>query len=216
MHIYNRKTKKLNSFSTVSELIEFCAQAAGNQKSNLYFWNFGCPGWRLASEILTDDIIKNKSFEMPDFPPDLDEQITVRLDPVADGFKVIEIASEGSKDTLAKVPVSSKPVDYAEQRRFKRYEARLKVIVSNKQKTFLSYSKNISEGGILVEDRIPNYMFNEESEIYISAPNKKEIIVFRCLPIGDEENPNRIKFQHSQDEYIEKLKIWLEGPAKKS
>lgn len=163
----------------------------------------------------------------------VDPPKTINLHSDQDGFRVIDIVPPTSpqfspsvtspvaphlmpqtvKDTPTQPtssPRSHIESNYPEKRRFKRYTTKLKVIVSNKQKTFLSYSKNISEGGILLEDRIPKHMFNEESEVYISAPNRKEIIVFRCLPIGDDEHPNRLKFQQSQHEYIQKLKLWLE------
>lgn len=165
-------------------------------------------------------------FQPADTGAKVDPSAILKLNSDQNGFRVIDIVAPLAPQAVpspippsavheaptipTSPPRSQTDSNYPEKRRFKRYTAKLKVIVSNKQKTFLSYSKNVSEGGILLENRIPKHMFNEESEVYISAPNRKEIIVFRCLPIGDDEHPNRLKFQHSQHEYIQKLKLWLE------
>lgn len=257
MHIYNRKTKALKTFSEFKDLVEYYINQTAVDRLDMFFWNFGCADWILAGKILTDEILDEKSFAIPKFPKSLDthkesaavdentldshldpktsqspvgkpegkseSKSTIKIDSKNDGFRVIEWAappptsSKGDNKTHTPKPLPESARDFAHQRRFKRYVVRLKVIISNKQKTFLSYSRNISEGGILLEDRIPKYMFNEKSEVFISSPSRREIIAFRCLPLGDEENPNRLIFQQSQREHLDKLKLWLESakvPAK--
>lgn len=224
MHIYNRKTKSLKTFSDFEALVDYYANQTAADQLDLFFWNFGCVDWVTARSVLTDEVLEEKSFAIPKFPKSLESEShpTVKIDSKNDGFRVIEWAAPAptppppTSSKVDNIVQSSKPltestIDFAHQRKFKRYVVRLKVIISNKQKTFLSYSRNISEGGILLEDRIPKYMFNEKSEVYVSSPNRREIIAFRCLPLGDEENPNRLIFQQSQREHLEKLRLWLES-----
>lgn len=189
MYIYNRKQNQTEEFFKFSDLLNYYTSAS--DQTELYFWSLGLSYWIPLSGLITPDMLKHKKLTPPATPAPLVDKSSSG----SDDFKLVDI---------------SVPKKYAEGRKFKRYEIRLKVIISNKQKTFLSYSKNISEGGILLEDRIPPYILNEESEIYISAPDKKEIIAFRCRPITDGEDPNRLRFQDSQTAYLEKLRTWLE------
>ncbi|MBK7961137.1 MAG: PilZ domain-containing protein [Bdellovibrionales bacterium] len=234
MHVYNRTTKALKSFSNFKDLVEYYLNQKAADQSDLFFWNFGLEDWILARNILTDQILEEKGFAIPKFPVSLEshkgispspgnspeELSTVKVDLKDEGFRVIEWAApppppptalKGDNKIHSSKTVPEGASNFTQQRKFKRYVVRLKIIISNKQKTFLSYSKNISEGGILLEDRIPKYMFNEKSEVFISSPSRREIIAFRCLPLGDEENPNRLIFQQSQREHLEKLKLWLES-----
>lgn len=210
----------MTTFDDFAELVDHYLAQKAVDEAELFFWNFGCENWVLAASILDEDNLESRSFGIPRFP---DSPPTIHLADDDEGFKVVEYADSPqakappspSLKAIPQVP-EKEPLppppeeDYSQKRKFKRYLVRFKVIISNQQKTFLSYSKNISEGGILLEDRIPKYMFNEKSEVYISSPNKKEIIVFRCLPFGEDENPNRLLFQQSQASHLEKLRLWLE------
>lgn len=208
MHIYDPVSKKLINFKSFSQLLEYFEELTQEEQSILWFWNFGMKSWLPLYQVFGAESLSGSNYKLPAFPqpkkPDTSQEVRT--------FKIAEISEQVPQPTE---PLKSDQVEESspkpkQQRRFKRFEVRLKVIISNKKKTFLSYSKNISEGGILLEDRIPKYMFNEDSEIFISSPQKKEIITFRCSPVDDEENPNRLRFAESQAEYLHKLRSWLE------
>lgn len=104
---------------------------------------------------------------------------------------------------------SGKKKDFSEQRGAPRRQVRMKVIISNKEKTFLSYTVNVSTTGVMLEDKIPRDYFNSETEIFISSPKKNEFVAFRCTPAGDEKEPNRFSFGTISEANLEKFKDWI-------
>jgi hypothetical protein len=107
-----------------------------------------------------------------------------------------------------------------ERRKHPRIKTRLRVIITNNEKTFLTHCLDVSMGGLKVEKAIPKTLFNKECEIYICGADGKESIVFKCTPVGTEGNPNRLKFSEADNRYSEKLSDWLEQykdyPVKKT
>jgi hypothetical protein len=98
-----------------------------------------------------------------------------------------------------------------------RYDLRIKVILSNKEKTFLSYTQNISMTGVLLEDVIPvDFFQNEESEIFVSSPKKNEFLAFRCKPVGDQSSPRRFTFGQISPEALTKFQDWIDRLRKDS
>ena len=107
-------------------------------------------------------------------------------------------------------PTPASKKTYSEQRKFPRHDVRLKVIISNKEKTFLSYTVNVSMGGVMLEDTIPRDYFNSETEIFISSPKKNEFIAFRCIPVGDDKEPKRFSFGQISDSSLQKFQEWID------
>jgi hypothetical protein len=127
---------------------------------------------------------------------------------------------------IAKIPLSAAPhpiatppeasivhdtANSAERRRHPRVKAKFRVIITNKAKTFITHTRDISLGGISLEHDVPSYIFDGECEIYVCGINNKESIVFRCTPVGDKLKPNRLKFSENDLRYQGKLSSWLEG-----
>lgn len=102
-------------------------------------------------------------------------------------------------------------VSHDERRKYPRIKARLRAIITNKDKTFLTHCKDISMGGISVDHNIPEYVFSGECEVYICGANGKESIVFKCTPVGESQFPNRLKFSETDDRYKDKLSGWLDS-----
>ena len=97
-----------------------------------------------------------------------------------------------------------------ERRKHPRVKTKLRVIITNNEKTFLTHCLDVSMGGLKLEKAIPKALFNKECEIYICGADGKESIVFKCTPVGQEGNPNRLQFSESDTRYSEKLSSWLE------
>jgi len=98
-----------------------------------------------------------------------------------------------------------KPSPIRKDRRFPRYDVRLRVIVRHNDKAFRTFSKVLSTGGICLEDPIPNYLLGE-CQIYISAPNLN-----LQFEIGPTEHNDRHAFTlvSATDESSQKLRDWL-------
>lgn len=183
------KSKTSKDFDSLRAFISEITSLSTTEEDRYLVWTAGCTEWLKLSSV--SKIIKNGIILPPPIPRDI-EEVSIRPTTLSNPSPQPEV--------LTKIQTP---------RKHTRHEVRLKVIISNKEKTFLSYSKNVSVGGLLLEDRIPSYMFNEDSEVFISGPQRKEIIAFKCKPIGDQDNPNRVKFDSSSEEHLAKLKAWI-------
>jgi hypothetical protein len=99
-------------------------------------------------------------------------------------------------------------------RRYPRINGRLRTIITNKSKAFMTFTKDISLGGIWVENNIPQDILNSEIEVYVSDPTGKKSILFRCHPVGDLKNPCRFSFAKADEKNLQKLSQWLDDLAK--
>ncbi|MBL7545485.1 MAG: hypothetical protein JNL11_16825 [Bdellovibrionaceae bacterium] len=99
-------------------------------------------------------------------------------------------------------------------RRYPRIKGRLRTIITNKSKAFMTFTKDISLGGIYVENTIPQDILNSEIEVYLSDPTGKKSILFRCHPVGDMKNPCRFSFAKADERNLLKLSQWLDDLAK--
>lgn len=99
-------------------------------------------------------------------------------------------------------------------RRYPRVKGRLRTIITNKSKAFMTFTKDISLGGIQVENLIPHDILNSEIEVYLSDPTGKKSILFRCHPVGDMKNPCRFSFAKADEKSLLKLSQWLDDLAK--
>lgn len=99
-------------------------------------------------------------------------------------------------------------------RRYPRINGRLRTIITNKSKAFMTFTKDISLGGIWVENNIPQDILNSEIEVYVSDPTGKKSILFRCHPVGDLKNPCRFSFAKADEKNLLKLSQWLDDLAK--
>lgn len=110
--------------------------------------------------------------------------------------------------------LNQKALDKKHNRRYPRINGRLRTIITNKAKAFMTYTKDISLGGIQTENSIPKDIINSEIEVYISDPAGKKSILFRCHPVGDLNNPNRFSFAKADEKNLQKLGQWLEDLEK--
>ncbi len=100
-----------------------------------------------------------------------------------------------------------KPVN--NKRRFERHKLRLRVVVIAGNRSFRSFSENISKGGLLLENDIPQEVMNQKCRVIISSNDMKENIEFEAKLAGDLKNPRALSFQKGNEQFISKLESWL-------
>ncbi len=125
--------------------------------------------------------------------------------------KITATGDQASED-LAQAAGNGKTKKH--NRRYPRIKGRLRTIITNKSKAFMTFTKDISLGGIYVENVIPHDILNTEIEVYLSDPTGKKSILFRCHPVGDMKNPCRFSFAKADEKNIQKLSQWLDDLAK--
>ena len=94
-------------------------------------------------------------------------------------------------------------------RKYPRKEVRLRVIVISDGRSFRTFSKNISQGGIFLEHVIPKDLIGTSCRVIIGSNDLKENIEFSAKIVGDPKNPKALCFTNSKELFLEKLHSWL-------
>ncbi len=217
--IFDSSSGQLSEQPTLISLIEVFGK---RDLSKLYFWTLGHEDWIPLSQVLTSQLVTKRKYQMPSLPS-MDAVIpTPPTTPVAPTIKTPPIPQTPVNDEVTQ-KIQTKGHDKSnsgnpkEARRSPRYELRIKVILSNKEKTFLSYTQNVSTTGVLLEDVIPTDFFqNEETEIFISSPKRNEFLAFRCRPVGDQSSPMRFTFGEISQDALSKFQDWIDRLRKDS
>jgi hypothetical protein len=136
--------------------------------------------------------------------------ITKELTPMMNKGAPEELPSQLANQQAAAQAAANKK----HNRRYPRIKGRLRTIITNKSKAFMTFTKDISLGGIYVENNIPQDILNSEIEVYLSDPSGKKSILFRCHPVGDMKNPCRFSFAKADEKNLLKLSQWLDDLAK--
>jgi hypothetical protein len=218
--VFKRSTKKVQEFKDFASLLENFKNTPPSESSDM-FWTLGLKSWIPVSDALSDSIVIKKKYQIPSVPAEiLNEEVDEVtqpgiVNPINDEV-TREIKLEDSDSDFVIVsyepptPSKKSKKEYSEQRKSPRHDVRLKVIISNKEKTFLSYTVNVSMGGVMLEDSIPREYFNSETEIFISSPKKNEFVAFRCIPVGEDEEPKRLSFGQISQASLSKFQEWVD------
>lgn len=97
----------------------------------------------------------------------------------------------------------------ANKRKHERHAMRLRVVVIAGSRSFRTFSKNISKGGLLLENEIPSEILGQKCRVIISSNDMRENIEFEAKLAGDSKNPRALAFQKGTDQFISKLETWL-------
>jgi hypothetical protein len=191
-HLYNQVTKEKRSNVAETSLIGWLQTLSPREQKQWLCWQTGYSGWLplTEDEKLIPYLPVTSAQEEP--PPMPEKTASVRP---SEKRKVT--AHEKAKENSA------------EQRRNPRVNTRLRAVLTNKKSSFISFTKNISLSGILLENEIPRHIFSGACEIYLTGPDLKESIKFQCVPVGSEDNPCRLQFSQVSDKYQTILENWL-------
>ncbi|MFN8847528.1 MAG: PilZ domain-containing protein [Bdellovibrionales bacterium] len=220
--IFDSSSGQFSEQPTLLTLIDVYSQ---RDMSSLHFWTLGLEDWLPLSQVLTPQLLQKKRYQMPALPPmelipekpkmTVIKNTETPVTPVAPAPPAPLIEDEMDEVTQKISPPI--PTSGPEARKSPRFDIRIKVILSNKEKTFLSYTQNVSTSGVLLEDVIPTDFFqNDTTEIFISSPKKNEFLAFRCTPVGDMSSPKRFTFGQISADALKKFQDWIDQLRKDS
>lgn len=215
-----------SSSRTVHEYKDLNSLLQGYESSHTaedLFWTLGLKSWISIAEAITDNVQKKRKFQIPALPATIPTQPPLQHSVVSEPEQTITAIPLEDQDEDFKIIPYDPPKPQApaqtekvatqniNKRKYPRFDIRLKVIISNKEKTFLSYTSNVSIGGVALEDNIPKEYFNQnaDTEIFISSPKKNEFLAFRCQPVGDDEDPKRFSFGEISEQSLAKFQDWI-------
>ena len=96
-------------------------------------------------------------------------------------------------------------------RRSKRYKVRLWVVMVTGTRNFASATRDVSAGGLALEEKIPDFMFGQYCRIYVYRSLDGERIDLKCRIFADPRNPRRLQFVDPPEEALARLKQWAEA-----
>lgn len=96
-----------------------------------------------------------------------------------------------------------------------RHSFKLEVVLINKERSFRTFSKNISLGGTLLEDEVPKDFLNKPFELIVInrfEPDKnKGRLLFKAKIVGDIVNPRRLMFLDADPQMVARLNALLKA-----
>jgi hypothetical protein len=118
-------------------------------------------------------------------------------------------ASADSKPESNKINNNPADVNWEEKRQFKRVHARFRCIIRSSSLTFRTFTKDISLGGVALEDTIPSELLGNECTIFITSSNNKKNLKFK-IKVTPRPGAKFFSFENTNQEFINELNIWLE------
>lgn len=98
-----------------------------------------------------------------------------------------------------------------ENRNHERFDLKFKVVfIADGKTTFRTHSKNISEGGMLIEDALPIEFCNSMVNVFVASPKGMANIQFFAEVLRQGKNPRHIKFSTANSSNLDLLRAWMQ------
>jgi len=197
-----------------------------NNIQHYHFWYEGKDGWSpVESDYeLVALLKKTKGVNIPPPPPpppmangpainkektiETPQEASIVLEPQAKEEKIIVINKEESDSQQQATP--------ANQRSHPRVQCNMRTIITNKKKTFITNSIDISMSGIKVSHAIPEEIFQGDCEVYITGPSNFGSILIKCKPVTQTNQTERFSFINMDEKNQTKLKTWFDNLVQQS
>ena len=117
----------------------------------------------------------------------------------------------GAQTSVTMTPVGGRPLpqNWAERRKHPRIPLRLRIIIVSGGKTFRTFTKDVSQGGFMMEKPLPWSPGNELCTVYLSQEEDPQQIELRVRLLMQPGNPRRFAFQQTPKEFLARLQEWL-------
>lgn len=99
---------------------------------------------------------------------------------------------------------------WKDRRQHRRISIRLKATLVTKDHSFDCFTKNISEGGILLDCDLPLHMRDTEVKVFLHSPDQLQKIEFKAQIVKDKIEFKHMQFTVTTELGLEHLKYWLE------
>jgi hypothetical protein len=108
------------------------------------------------------------------------------------------------------VAKSSGKMGQREHRKHPRVDSKFRVIVVAGKRCFRSFTKNVSQGGLLLEHNIPTDLIGVECRVVIGSMDMKENIEFQAKIIAHGDHPRSLAFTDEGSSFVDRLMQWTE------
>lgn len=191
-HLFDRTTRQKIADLTLTEMVQRLHQIEPEARAQWYAWRAGFADWtpvRNCPEILRALGAANTTTVVPPPPP-------------APLFTNAGWTGEPEGPR-------AKP---SQRRRHPRLPIRLKVVVLSDTKTFRSFTRDVSLGGLLLDHKLPAWVRSATNcKILISSPAGDRTIGFVARVLPAQTDMRRLAFLTSDAETDRELANWLES-----
>lgn len=118
------------------------------------------------------------------------------------------VASQNARTEPA-APPPAPAVRWENRRVHDRFDLAYRILIIRGQHSYRSYTDNISLGGMLLKNSVPDKLLGEVCNIYIGHPNRRENIELTARVIGKGEASRRIAFTEIDAESKKLLEAWI-------
>jgi hypothetical protein len=112
--------------------------------------------------------------------------------------------------TVATPKNKAKSDSFAHKRKHERIFVRYRCIIRSTTLTFRTFTKDISLGGVALEDEIPQDLIGSECMIYITSPKANKNLKFK-IALTSRSVAKYFSFQDVEPTLLEELEDWLEA-----
>ena len=204
-YLCNSLTQYQSSPLSSEEARKQCSEILEADAGAWHVWQDTWPAWKRLSEVAELHSLARKKRAPPPIPTAATPPPMPKAPPpLPAAASVVEIPTH-MKETPAKQP---------QNRKHPRHEIRLRVIIRNAQMTFRTFSKDLSLGGIALEDAVPPHLFETGCQIFIAGPEGYENLRFELGPTS-RNDLRYFSFSNLDEKFVQKLSHWLEKYSKK-
>lgn len=107
------------------------------------------------------------------------------------------------------VPIKTTFESLIEKRKHHRISARYRCIIRSTTLTFRTFTKDISLGGVALEDEIPMDLIGTHCMIYISSSKINKNLRFKII-LTSRSITKYFTFKDADQKLLEELKVWLD------
>lgn len=222
----NHSTNEVNNNLSLDQVIEkaLLLLESGLNEKLLMVWTQGWPNWMNINEVpeISEELkLKRKPAlsEPPPLPP-------TSVPPLMKPKEVENISLKKEKNnTHAVSPKVSKeniqPINrstgenFTQKRKHHRIFSRLRCLIRTNTITFRTFTKDISLGGVSLEDEIPQDLIGQECSIYIASNKIKKNLKFK-IALTERSVAKYFSFQDAPPDFLDELSTWLNDFEKNS
>jgi hypothetical protein len=225
----NSETSFQSEEMSFEKAIEFAKKIPAADREAWFAWQTGWEDWKAVLDIEQfKDHVRNVS-KPPPLPPPRHQAATPEpvtqvkapepvakkpVDPIILGPPPAGSPSTPPPLATAEQKLSTALVSGSERRRHPRYDIRFRVIIRNETLTFRTFTKDISMGGLSLENPIPEKLLEQKCQVFIGDLNSRENIRFMLSPT---ERADRRFFSFSgiEEAMSGKLAQWISAQVTK-
>lgn len=96
-----------------------------------------------------------------------------------------------------------------ERRKYPRTQIRLRVLIQVDSIVFRTFTRDVSLGGLALEDPVPSFFQSQNCTVLLSHPPSTETFRFTARVLGQREQACFLNFYRSPAESVARLQDWL-------